>query len=175
LKKGANWADTVSDLVDNGKTVLDQKASTGDRVIAGLSLASEILPVSVGDATDVYKGGKKLLGIADGAGDVKKVSTLTKGPYAKQSIPAKSKDKTFTKDERDQVNEIGRTDGCHTCGNTDPGTKSGNFIPDHQPPSALVPDNTPQELLAHCKTCSAKQGGDVRVEKQKRNKQQNEN
>lgn len=176
LKKGATYADAFSDLVDNGKTVIDENASVVDRVIAGVSLLSEALPVSVGDVKDVYKGGKAVLGIADDAGDVnKKVSTLTKGPFAKKSIPARSKDKTFTKEEREQINKIGRTDGCHTCGSKDPGTKSGDFIPDHQPSSALVPDGTPQELLPHCKGCSTKQGGDVRVEKYRRNKQNNEN
>ncbi|PLK42147.1 GH-E family nuclease [Emticicia sp. TH156] len=72
LKKGATWADAVSDIVDNGKTVLDDKASTGDRVIAGLSLLSEALPLSIGDVKDVYKGGKKLLGAVDGAKDITK-------------------------------------------------------------------------------------------------------
>jgi RHS repeat-associated protein len=77
LKKGATYADAFSDLVDNGKTVFDENASVVDRVIAGVSLLSEALPVSVGDVKDVYKGGKAVLGIADDAGDIKKGVVFT--------------------------------------------------------------------------------------------------
>ncbi len=41
--------------------------------------------------------------------------------------------------ERRAVNDIGGVTGCHECGATEPGTKSGNWIPDHQPPTALNP------------------------------------
>ena len=64
-------------------------------------------------------------------------TTLTPGPYAGDSIPAKDSGKVFTPGERDAVDQIGRATGCHTCGNTDPGTKSGHFVPDHQPPVRL--------------------------------------
>ena len=40
-----------------------------------------------------------------------------------------------------------------------PGTKSGNFVPDHQPVSALTPDGTPQQLYPHCLSCMRQQGG----------------
>lgn len=40
-----------------------------EKVGAGLSLLSEALPVSAGDVKDVFKGGKKLLGVADDAGE----------------------------------------------------------------------------------------------------------
>ncbi|NJL75157.1 MAG: hypothetical protein HC892_09100 [Saprospiraceae bacterium] len=45
--------------------------------------------------------------------------------------------------------------------------KSGNFIPDHQPPNALVPDGTPQYLFPHCKNCSSSQGGTISALKKK--------
>jgi RHS repeat-associated protein len=90
-----------------------------------------------------------------------KPNTLKVGPHAKESIPARSTDKTFTKAERDKINEIGTTSGCHTCGSKDPKTTSGNFIPDHQPSSARVPAGTPQQLYPHCLTCSRLQGGQV--------------
>ena len=32
---------------------------------------------------------------------------------------------------------LGSKTGCHTCGTFAPGTRSGNFVPDHQPPNAL--------------------------------------
>ena len=86
---------------------------------------------------------------------------LVPGPHAGESIPARGPGRDFTQDERKQINQIGQDTGCHTCGNTDPGTTSGNHIPDHQPPSALNPSGGPQVLLPHCKPCSNSQGGQV--------------
>ena len=94
-----------------------------------------------------------------------KPSTLRPGPYAKESIPAKNTAQTFTLQERAAINKIGGENGCHTSGVKIPGTKSGNWVPDHQPSSAISPAGTPQVLLPHCIGCSRKQGGDVSVEK----------
>jgi general stress protein YciG len=66
-------------------------------------------------------------------------STLRPGPYAWDSIPARGPGRDFTAAEQQAMNEIGRKHGCHTCGTKNPGTKDGNFIPDHQPPSKLAP------------------------------------
>ena len=89
-----------------------------------------------------------------------RASTLEPGPYAGESVPATmGKSRNFTQVIRDRINEIGQNSGCHTCGTKDPGTKSGNFIPDHQPPNSLIPDGTPQQLYPHCKSCSSSQGG----------------
>ncbi|WP_456062044.1 SitA5 family polymorphic toxin [Archangium lipolyticum] len=90
-------------------------------------------------------------------------STLEPGPHASESIPARGPGRDFTAAEREAVNEIGRKHGCHTCGTRNPGTKSGDFIPDHQPPSQLAPGQ-PQRLFPHCKACSLKQGGEVNAE-----------
>ncbi|WP_197433967.1 hypothetical protein [Agrobacterium vitis] len=92
-----------------------------------------------------------------------KKNTLQPGPHAGKSIPARGAEPAFTKPERDEINEIGRNTGCHTCGSLNPGTKSGNFIPDHQPPSKLNPDDTPQDSYPHCLSCSRSQGGQVRA------------
>ncbi|RMZ60049.1 hypothetical protein D1632_10685 [Chryseobacterium nematophagum] len=47
--------------------------------------------------------------------------------------------------EREEVNRQGYEGGCHTCGTKIPGTKTGNFIPDHQPANALA-DGASQTL-----------------------------
>ena len=93
--------------------------------------------------------------------------TLEPGPHAGEGVPARGPGRDFTQDERDKVNQQGRDTGCHTCGTTDPGTKSGNFVPDHQPPSALNPANADQRLYPQCIGCSRTQGGEVNAEKQK--------
>ena len=69
---------------------------------------------------------------------------------------------TLTPDERDAINKIGTETGCHTCGIKNPGTKSGNFVPDHQPPTAIRQPGESQDLFPHCIGCSRTQGGEVR-------------
>jgi hypothetical protein len=81
------------------------------------------------------------------------------GQFAKESISARGPDRNFTVEERRQLNEIGEKTGCHTCGSNDPGTRSGNFVADHQPPTALNFNSNPQRLFPQCVTCSLRQGG----------------
>ncbi|AOS00322.1 tRNA(Glu)-specific nuclease WapA [Bacillus subtilis] len=102
----------------------------------------------------VLKGAKKVLGVAKGA---KKY--LKPGKYAKRSIPARSTSSRLNKKERRVLNKIGNKYGCHTCGRRHPGTKSGNWIADHQPVSKLRKKGQRQRLYPHCQTCSGKQGG----------------
>ncbi len=90
------------------------------------------------------------------------LNTLRPGRYARRWIPARGPGRDFNAAERSAINDIGRDSGCHTCGTTDPGTKSGNFIPDHQPPSSLNPPGGPQRLYPHCLSCSRLQGGQIR-------------
>ncbi len=84
------------------------------------------------------------------------------GPFAGESIPARGPQRDFTNEERDGINQIGAETGCHTCGTTEPGTSSGNFVPDHQLPSALNPSGQAQRLYPQCISCSWLQGGWVR-------------
>jgi RHS repeat-associated protein len=66
--KVAKTGDAAAAFVDNvndAKTLVSSDASTGDRVAAGLSLASEVLPVSFGDLKDTYKGLKAGLNKAE--------------------------------------------------------------------------------------------------------------
>jgi RHS repeat-associated protein len=90
-----------------------------------------------------------------------KPDTTKPGPYAGDSIEARSPDRDFTEEEREAIDAIGQATGCHSCGTKNPGTKSGHFIPDHQPPSALNPSRLPQRLYPHCLSCSRKQGGQI--------------
>ena len=66
-----------------------------------------------------------------------------------------------TKSQQTIINEIGKASGCHTCGTMDPGTKSRNFVVDHQPPNALNGNKTPQQGYPQCLNCSQRQGGEV--------------
>lgn len=143
----------------------------GDYGLAALSLGA-MIPIG-GQVFTAGKLGTKygddvLRSVAKSGDDIsvvakRKPSTLKPGPHAGKSIPAKKgKSRNFSKQERNKINEIGNKTGCHTCGTKDAGTKSGNFIPDHQPPNATAPDGIPQRLYPHCKSCSASQGGTIR-------------
>jgi len=95
------------------------------------------------------------------SGGTPKPNTLEPGQFAGDSIPARGPARDFTAAERAQINEIGQSTGCHTCGATEPGTVCGDFIPDNQPPSALNPNGGPQQLYPQCLDCSRLQGGQV--------------
>jgi hypothetical protein len=80
------------------------------------------------------------------------------GPFAGESIPARGAGRDFTAAERREINRILNETGCHTCGSFNPGTRTGNAVPDHQPPTRWNPHNRPQRLYPQCLSCSARQG-----------------
>jgi RHS repeat-associated protein len=88
-------------------------------------------------------------------------SNVGPGPNAGSSVPA-GPGATPTREQQGQINDIGNSTGCHTCGATDPGTKSGDWVGDHQPPTKLNPPGNPQRYYPQCKDCSNQQGGRVR-------------
>ena len=83
------------------------------------------------------------------------------GPFSGESIPARGPERNFRTGERDEINRIGSESGCHTCGTRNSGTQSGNFVPDHQQPSAINPSGRQQRLFPQCITCSRRQGARI--------------
>jgi RHS repeat-associated protein len=71
------------------------------------------------------------------------------GPFAGPSVPAGPSPRP-TAGQQEAINAAGAQAGCHTCGTTDPGTQSGNWIGDHQPPTAINPPGNPQIYLPQC-------------------------
>lgn len=88
--------------------------------------------------------------------------TLRPGPFAQESIPAPGPGQTITPAMHAQINHIGSERGCHTCGTKSPGTPLGNFVADHQPPTAMTLPGQSQRLYPQCQKCSVRQGGEVR-------------
>jgi hypothetical protein len=132
-------------------------AGTGFRALAGTTKAG------IG-AADIAAGSAQTLKAPAAARDFIKL-----GEYAGESIPARSIGRSFTKGEREQINRIGSETGCHTCGTKEPGTPRGNFVVDHQPPSALNRlQPQPQRLYPQCFDCSSKQGTAVLRELRKK-------
>jgi len=68
LIKTGNAAAAFAGNIQDARTVFDSDASTGSRIWAGVSLASEILPISIGDAKDAGR----ILGLTDDAVDAGK-------------------------------------------------------------------------------------------------------
>ena len=94
-------------------------------------------------------------------------STLSTGPFSGQNISGRA-GRNFTKDERNKINKIGRQGGCHSYGSTESGTKSGNFIVDHQPPISLNKCGSDYRFYPHCISCNRKQGGEVNAKKRRK-------
>jgi hypothetical protein len=80
------------------------------------------------------------------------------GPYAGGSIPARLPKRDFRAQEKADNNRNGRATGCHSCGALVSGLKSGNFVLDHQPASAINLPGGRQRLYPHCIRCSVQQG-----------------
>ena len=136
------WGTDPADAL--GRTVFTVAlfAAPGGAAIKGTSAAAKIAEV-------------------EAAGTRGATSLLSPGPFAAASIPARGTSQTFLAAERKAINTIGNEFGCHSCGNLDPGTKSGNFVPDHQPASALLPAGESQSLYPQCLSCSTRQGLDI--------------
>ena len=76
--------------------------------------------------------------------------------WARDSVPSSAPGK-ITQSERDALKPIGDAYGCHSCGAPTSGTKSGNWVGDHLPPSRMA-GGGPQVLYPQCQTCSNAQG-----------------
>jgi RHS repeat-associated protein len=87
-------------------------------------------------------------------------STTPSAPEVPESIPAGPSARP-TAAQQKAINEMGDAHGCSTCGTTNPGTKSGNWVGDHQPPTAQNPPGGAQVYKPQCLQCSRQQGGQV--------------
>jgi RHS repeat-associated protein len=142
---------------------------TGDDLESGnpwriLAVAVSAIPVArVGLGTfkaipRVAGAAQKLRGLLRGRGVLDAHPTFRPGPFAEGSIPARGPGQRFSGEERDAVDELGWRSGCHSCGARTPGTKSGHFVPDHQPPTGVNFGTLPQDLFPQCLACSREQG-----------------
>jgi hypothetical protein len=150
LTRGAHFYESMQDFQFE-----EAGEDLGEMEVVGAAMIDGSVPEMEGAATAATEAE-----IAAGGTGRAKVSTLEPGPYAKESIPARGTGRDFTGAERDAIDALGRANGCHTCGTKDPGTQTGHFIPDHQPPNALA-EGRPQQLYPHCNNCRRVQGGQV--------------
>lgn len=90
------------------------------------------------------------------------------GPFAGESVPARSEKRNFNNWERAEIDRLGKIYGCHTCGTREPEDRSGRFVPDHQRPTSVNPTGEAQRLFPQCLSCSRRQGGLISREVQRR-------
>lgn len=64
----------------------------------------------------------------------------------------------LSSDDQAELNRIGGTHGCHICGTTYPGTRTGNFVGDLQAPDLFNRLGREQRLYPKCVVCCATQG-----------------
>jgi RHS repeat-associated protein len=96
IVKGGDVAATVADVVDSAKTLTAVNSTTGERVLAGASILSEFLPLSIGDA----KAAGRAIGLVGDA--AKKGDNLVDPSLAKRAreiqdnLPDTTKGRTTT-------------------------------------------------------------------------------
>ena len=162
---------TAPSARDSGSSLLGQAVGSTavaaiGAVVAGAGAAGGLLtaPTGVGAAAGagaVVAGGAAVVGASANLAKITVAagSLLQPGSNAGEGTPTAGGRPTAG--ERAAVNAEGAETGCHSCGATDPGTKSGNFVPDHQPPTAMNPAGGEQKLYPQCINCSNAQGGQV--------------
>lgn len=108
----------------------------------------------------VMTGGIAVAPGASGKGtQIESIGTITpNAPEVPTSIPAGPSARP-TAAQQAAINQMGDAHGCSTCGATTPGTKSGNWVGDHQPSTALNTSGGPQVYKPQCLQCSRVQGG----------------
>jgi RHS repeat-associated protein len=124
-------------------------AAAGNPVVGGTAMRA-------GAAATARGGASAAGGASRGAKDLTKV-----GPNAHGAVKSHSTSSRLNKADRQALNNIGNQYGCHSCGARTAGTKSGNWVGDHQPVTALNTKGEPQWLYPHCIGCSNQQGGQV--------------
>ena len=115
-------------------------------------------------ATIAYPAASVAADITTAGMAIGEVRTATAGEAASapDSIPAGPSARPTTA-QQNGINAMGDAHGCSTCGATSPGTKSGNWVGDHQPPTALKQPGESQVYKPQCLQCSRQQGGQVRA------------
>lgn len=147
MDAGVDHLPSLGDVIDAAGYVLG-----GVEIIAGGGPED---PVGDAAAAGTVRGARALSAEARAA-----EGGVGPGPYARESIPAGPSPRPNAAQQR-QINGMGQRNGCHTCGTKNPGTKSGNFVGDHQPPTKFNPPGGQQSYHPQCQNCSNVQGGRV--------------
>ncbi len=128
------------------------EAQAAGMIVGGaFGMAASVLAPEVGGGQTLAKGEQLAASAEKGGG-----STVPK------EIPAGPSPRPTAAQQR-QINEMGEAHGCSTCPAKTPGTKSGDWVGDHQPSTSVNPPGNPQTYRPQCLTCSLRQGGQLRA------------
>ncbi|GHE36416.1 hypothetical protein GCM10018771_15820 [Streptomyces cellulosae] len=172
------WVPGLEEWVDAGRLTAGQELHTvsGKTLrISSISLTQRPATVHNLTVTDLHTyyvlAGQTPVLVHNATPGQKCDLTLGAGPNAREGVGLENGD-IEADGVRDLVNESGNKYGCHTCDATTPGTKDGDWIPDHQPPSSLVAPGSPQTAYPHCVPCARRQGGVVSQLSQEKSKKE---
>jgi len=117
----------IMPTVEQNREVVRQiKADPVGALINVVTVAAIVIDVIDGPAPDIGA-----LAVAGRAARLRRAAPRAEarvgpGPYARESIPAQPGRPTAS--QQREINRIGQENGCHTCGDRNPGTRSGNFV-----------------------------------------------
>jgi RHS repeat-associated protein len=147
---------------NSGQNVQMPLAPTVPITNLGEAVGSGVATLGVSAYMGQTGSSAKAAEIGEGAG--------TEGGMAQKAVPESipaGPSLRPTPAQQSAIDEMGEAHGCHTCGADSPGTKSGHWVGDHQPETALNPHGNPQVYKPHCLQCSRRQGGQVRAKQAK--------
>ena len=147
--------------------LLNNFINAESRAFAGHNLVATVPEAQYDNTTQAVAGIIAPLAVAAqqafseaGALQAARPAAAESGAAVPESIPAGPSARPRAA-QQSKINEMGDAHGCSTCGATSPGTKSGNWVGDHQPPTALNTTGGPQVYRPQCLQCSRQQGGQV--------------
>jgi RHS repeat-associated protein len=140
-----------SDLVSPTLTPSNVDQQQGMNAANAIMLVTPVAEAGAAKAAEAIGAITKIEAAGEAATATTEVPTsIPAGPSARPTAA-----------QQKAINEMGDAHGCNTCGATTPGTKSGNWVGDHQPPTALNTSGGPQVYQPQCLQCSRQQGGQV--------------
>jgi RHS repeat-associated protein len=156
----------IKGAVNSLKTAAQAYGTSEGRAQLGQQLTTDVSTTRQVVFEAILLGGAA---VAPGAsGRTSEVQTLGNINPATSEVPTEipaGPSPSPTAAQQRAINQMGDAHGCSTCGATSPGTKSGNWVGDHQDPTALNPSGKPQVYRPQCLNCSRVQGGLVRAAK----------
>ncbi|MGO4881090.1 MAG: RHS repeat-associated core domain-containing protein, partial [Bryobacteraceae bacterium] len=136
------------DAVQPAFTPANEEQQQGQQAANAVMLVAPVAEAGATALVEAVGTGTRVEAAAAAATDVP--TSIPAGPTARPTAAQQA-----------AINEMGDAHGCNTCGTSNPGTQSGNWVGDHQPPTALNPPGGAQVYQPQCLQCSRQQGGQV--------------
>jgi len=162
LEQWHDWSDNV--IHENGEWHRQMRKEMGDKDYEMFMAGSSAYGALQGGAGLVEEpvGSAPVTEEPPAASSAKATESAPVPNEVPESIPAGPSARPTAAQQR-SINEMGEAHGCSTCPAKTPGTKSGNWVGDHQPSTSVNPPGNPQTYRPQCLPCSLSQGGQLRA------------